>query len=113
MLPQRRAIEIERTHCELELQSYFDHHAHGASHSESAKPDRQTLKLASNLEQAKSGYKQVQLVDMYVLSRGNEMWAIIPDLLRIGHDIDPIECVHWKPPTHDLNINEELIPGIC
>ena len=27
------------------------------------------------------------------------MWAIIPDLLRIGHDIDPVECVHWQPPS--------------
>ena len=33
------------------------------------------------------------------MTRGNEFWALIPDLIRIGHDIDPILCMHWQPPT--------------
>ena len=35
------------------------------------------------------------------MSRGNELWAIIPDLYRIGHDIDPVTCMHWRPPKGD------------
>lgn len=96
---ERKSVQAERAHIELDLQSYFDHHAHGATHSETVKPDRQALKLAPDLEKASAGFKQVQLVDMYCLSRGNEMWAIIADILRIGHDIDPIDCMHWQPPT--------------
>ena len=91
---ERKSVQAERAHIELDLQSYFDHHAHGATHSETVKPDRQALKLAPDLEKASAGFKQVQLVDMYCLSRGNEVWAIIADILRIGHDIDPIDCMH-------------------
>ena len=58
-----------------------------------------SLKLASELEKQSAGFKQVQIVHLFCLSRGNEMWAIIPDLLRIGHDVDPIECLHWQPPA--------------
>lgn len=73
LINERKSIKAERAHVELELQSYFDHHAHGASHSESVKPDRQSLKIAPDLEKASAGFKQVQLIDMYCLSRGNEM----------------------------------------
>lgn len=101
LLNERKNIKGERVHSELSLQSYFDHHAHGASRTESAKADKKALRLADKITEGGSGYKQIQLIDMYCLSRGNEAWAIIPDLIRIGHDIDPIECIHYKPPTLD------------
>ena len=101
MLNERKNIKGERVHSELSLQSYFDHHAHGASRTESAKADKKALRLADKLTEGGSGFKQIQLIDMYCLSRGNEAWAIIPDLIRIGHDVDPIECIHYKPPTLD------------
>ena len=95
---QRERIEKERSHIELELQSFFDHFAHGASRTESSKPERTQLKLAHELEKGKSGFKQIQLVEAFCLGRGNEMWAIIPDLLRIGHDVHPTDLIHWQPP---------------
>lgn len=30
------------------------------------------------------------------------MWAIIPNILRVGHDVDPIQCMHWQPSVEDL-----------
>ena len=30
------------------------------------------------------------------------MWAIIPFVHRIGHDIDPIQCMHWRPTESDI-----------
>ena len=104
---QRKRIEDERSHIELELQSYFDHFAHGASKTETAKPERVPLKLAQDLEGKKVGFRQIQMIDAYCLGRGNEMWAIIPDLLRIGHDIHPVDLVHWQPPHLD-NVPEPL-----
>ena len=35
---------------------------------------------------------------MYLQGRGNEYWSIIPDITRVGHDIDPTECRTWCPP---------------
>ena len=87
----------------MDLQAYFDHHSHGASRSESAKIDRKDLKLAKQIVDGSQGFKQIQIVDSYCMARGNEAWAIIPDLLRIGHDIDPIECTHYQPPDPILN----------
>ena len=49
-MTKRKSISAERKNTELELQSYFDHHAHGATYSESVKPDRTQLKLAHELE---------------------------------------------------------------
>ena len=46
---KRKSISGERSHIEVDLQSYFDHHAHGASRSETTKPDRQQLKLANGV----------------------------------------------------------------
>ena len=43
------------------------------------------------------------------LARGNELWAIIPDLLRIGHDVDPIDCMHWRPLAID-DVGSSLKP---
>ena len=97
----RSNCEKDKVHVELVLQSYFDHHSHGASKSESARPEKKPLSLAPNLETAMAGFKQIQLIDQYCMSRGNELWAIIPDLYRIGHDIDPITCMHWRPPKGD------------
>lgn len=98
---ERKRIESERSHIELSLQSYFDHYAQGASRSESTKPERVKLQLAAELKSGKSGYKQIQLIDAYCLGRGNEMWAIMPDLMRVGHDVDPITFLHWQPPLED------------
>ena len=98
LLKERKAIADEKTHHELRLQEYFDHSSQGASRSESSKIDKKSLRLAEQLIQGGKGYKQIQITDTYCQSRGNELWAIIPDLIRIGHDIDPVECVHWKPP---------------
>ena len=109
MIAERKSIQAERAHIEFELQSYFDHHAHGATHSETVKPDRQSLKIANDLEKSSKGFKQIQLVDMFCLSRGNEMWAIIADILRIGHDVDPVDCVHWQPPD-DTIVDPALTP---
>ena len=105
---ERKSIESERSSVELELQSYFDHHSQGASHSETVKPDRVSLKLAPDLESSNAGFRQIQLVDMYCLSRGNEMWAIIPDLLRQGHEIDAKDCVHWRAPVCESAIPESV-----
>ena len=44
---------------------------------------------------------------MYLQGRGNEYWSIIPDLTRVGHDIDPTECKTWCPPRID-SIDEPL-----
>ena len=78
---ERKAIESERNHVELGLQSYFDHASHGASKSESAKPERYSLTLAPKLTEGKAGYKQVQIMDMFCISRAN-------------HEHD---CIHRRP----------------
>ena len=105
---ERKKIEVDRGLVECELQAYFDHHVHGASRSESIKPERTPLKLAPNLEQGKAGYKQVQNMDLFSLSRGNEMWAIIPELVRVGHDVDPISCMHWKPTFRSADLPQAI-----
>ena len=99
----RQNCEKDKEHIELDLQSYFDHHSHGASKSESARPDRKALSIVATLESMNAGFKQIQIVDLYCMSRGNELWAIIPDILRIGHDIDPIDCIHWRPSGEGLD----------
>ena len=43
---ERESIRKEKTHIELDLRAYFDHHSHGTSRSESAKIDHKALKLA-------------------------------------------------------------------
>ena len=105
---ERKKIESERSHIELQLQSYFDHFSQGASKSESSKPDKVKLQLAADLKSGKYGYKQIQLMDGYIMGRGNELWAIIPDLIRIGHDVDPINFMHWQPPT-EAEIHPDLV----
>ena len=62
----------------------------------------------ATLESLNAGFKQIQIVDLYCMSRGNELWAIIPDILRIGHDIDPIDCIHWRPSGERLGDYEAL-----
>merc|ERR1711988_91473 len=104
---ERKRIENERSHIELGLQAYFDHFSQGASKSESAKPDKVKLQLAADLTSGKAGYKQIQLMDSYMLGRGNEFWAIMPDLMRIGHDVDPVSFLHWQPPA-DSAVPAEL-----
>ena len=55
------------------------------------------LTLATDLETRMAGFRQIQLVDLYCLSRSKELWAILPSITRIGHDIDPLQCLHWRP----------------
>ena len=90
-----------RTDLELALQTYFDHHSQGASRSESVKVERKALKLVPELTSRRVGFKMIQEMETFLQGRGNEMWAIIPDLLRIGHDIDPVSFLHWQPPLDD------------
>ena len=56
--------------------------------------DKVKLTLATNLESYKVGFRQIQLIDLYCLQRANEMWAILPSIQRVGHDVDPIKCMH-------------------
>jgi hypothetical protein len=71
LVAEGKQIETDQGMIELELQSYFDHHAHGASHSDGVKAERVPLKLAPNLEKGQGGYKQIQNMDLFSLSRGN------------------------------------------
>ena len=105
---ERKRVETDRSHTELTLQAYFDHHSQGASRTESAKVERVSLKLPSNLEKRKSGYELITAMDDYTVGRGNEMWAIIPDLRRVAHDIDPINHMHWQPPVEESEIPMEV-----
>ena len=97
-----KAMQTDRKSHEDAIRMRLDHSSQGASRNGDAKLDKVKLTLASNLEKAKSGYRQIQLIDLYCLSRGNEMWAIIPFIQRVGHDIDPIQCRHWKPTDDDV-----------
>ena len=105
---ERKTVAQEREHIELELQSYFDHFSQGASRSETAKPNREPLRLAPDLEEGKAGFKQIKLVDAFCLGRGNEFWAIIPDILRTGHDIDPVSFMHWRASACESDYPEAL-----
>ena len=58
--------------------------------------------LSLDLEARKAGFRQIQLMDLYCLARGNEMWAIIPSIKRVGHDVDPLSCLHWRPCLEDI-----------
>ena len=86
---ERKEVETDRAHTELQLQAYFDHHSQGASRTESAKVERTPLKLPPNLEKGQNGFKLITAMEDYLVGRGNELWALIPDLRRIAHDIDP------------------------
>ena len=101
-------VSKARTRHEHDLEQFFDHHTLGSSTSDYAKPDKHKLTLASGLGKDESaGSKQIQIFDMYLQGRGNEYWSIIPDLTRVGHDIDPTECKTWCPPRID-SIDEPL-----
>jgi len=93
---ERGRIAKDQSHHETALQRYFD--SVTASTSKGEKTDKVfKLTLATDLETRKAGFRQIQLVDLYCLSRGKELWAILPSITRIGHDIDPIKCMHWRP----------------
>jgi uncharacterized protein YukE len=99
----------EQTRLESRLQRYFDCASQGAtSLGSSEKSEKVKLTIATELESNQAGYRQIQLVDLYCLNRGSTMWAIIPDLYRVGHDIDPIACLHWRP--NMLDLPEEVRP---
>jgi len=93
---ERGRIAKDQSHHETALQRYFG--SVTASTSKGEKTDKVfKLTLATDLETRKAGFRQIQLVDLYCLSRGKELWAILPSITRIGHDIDPIKCMHWRP----------------
>ena len=66
------------------------------------KADKVKLCLATDLESRKAGFRQIQLIDLYCLQRANEMWAILPSIHRVGHDVDPVKCMHWRPIVEDM-----------
>ena len=95
---ERDKIAKDQSHHEIALQRYFD--SITASTTKGEKTERVfKLTLATDLETRMAGFRQIQLVDLYCLSRGKELWAILPSIHRIGHDIDPIQCMHWRPPS--------------
>ena len=96
---QVKGIESERSGLECELQSYFDHHLQGAVRSEHIRPDRSKFTYVANLSDGKVGRKQIQIMDSFLQTRGNEFWAIYPDIIRIGHDQDIKKAIHWMPST--------------
>ena len=64
-----------------------------------AKTEKHRLTLAPGLGNDESaGSKQIQIFDMYLQGRANEYWSIIPNITRVGHNIDPTECRTWCPP---------------
>lgn len=77
---ERKEVETDRAHVELQLQSYFDHHSQGASRTESSKVERTPLKLPPHLEKGQNGFKLITAMEDFLVGRGNEMWALIPDL---------------------------------
>ena len=101
---EKVAMEKDQASHEADLQRYFDNSSQGSSSMTNSlsKTDKVKLVLATDLESGNSGFRQIQLVDLYCLSRGNEMWAIIPSIHRVGHDIDPILCMHWKPEVDEM-----------
>jgi hypothetical protein len=99
----------EQARTESKLQRYFDCASQGAtSLGSSEKSEKVKLTIATELESHQAGYRQIQLVDLYCLNRGSTMWAIIPDLYRVGHDIDPIATLHWR--SNILGLPEQVRP---
>ena len=43
-------------------------------------------------------------MEKFLVGRGNEYWAIMPDLRRMAHDIDPIDHMPWTPPILESEI---------
>jgi hypothetical protein len=115
VLASEKQLDImtkEQTRLESRLQRYFDCASQGAtSLGSSEKSEKVKLTIATELESHQAGYRQVQLVDLYCLNRGSTMWAIIPSLYRVGHDIDPIACLHWRP--NMLDLDEQVRPYYC
>ena len=107
---QVQGIERERSGLEVELQSYFDHHLQGSVRNEHSRPDRSKFSYVANLVDGKVGRKQIQIMDSYLQTRGNEYWAIYPDIIRIGHDQDPKKAIHWMPSTCIEDYPEAIRP---
>ena len=102
---EKVAMEKDQSSHEADLQRYFDNASQGSSSMTNSlsKTDKVKLVLTTDLESGNSGFRQIQLVDLYCLSRGNEMWAIIPSIHRVGHDIDPVLCMHWRPDVDEMS----------
>ena len=103
-----KRINTDRVGIEIQLQAYFDHHSQGASRSESVKVERSALTLPAKLDEGKAGFKLITSMEKFLVGRGNEYWAIMPDLRRMAHDIDPIDHMHWTPPILESEIPMEL-----
>ena len=100
---EKKSLDAEQFRHETEIQRYFDHSSQGSmSGKQSEKTDKVKLTLATDLESRKAGFRQIQLIDLYCLQRANEMWAILPSIQRVGHDVDPIKCMHWRPIIEDM-----------
>ena len=101
---EKSAMEKDQLSHETDLQRYFDNATQGSSVLTSSlnKTDKIKLTLTTDLESRKAGFRQIQLIDLYCLGRGNEMWAIIPSLHRIGHNVDPTLCMHWRPTVEEV-----------
>ena len=100
---EKKSLDAEQFRHETEIQRYFDHSSQGSmSGKQSEKTDKVKLTLATDLESRKAGFRQIQLIDLYCLQRANEMWAILPSIQRVGHDVDPIKCMHWRPIVEDM-----------
>ena len=111
---EKRSMEDEKKELELQVQQHFDHSIQGAAMSE-AKPERHAFRLVADIQEANAGFKQIQNMDMYSLSRAAETWAIQPNLHRVGHDVDSVRGLHWMPWSIDQpdQIPESLRDVYC
>lgn len=105
----KRTLQEQREEYQKEIQHFFDHQAQGASQSETTKKSRTGLKIPDDPVAKKLGFKLIQQADLFFQGASNEYWAIMADIIRIGHDCDPDECLHWKPPpANDLTVPPSL-----
>ena len=105
----KRTLQEQREEYQKEIQHFFDHQASGASHSETTKKSRTGIKIPDDPVGKKLGFKLIQQADLFFQGASNEYWAIMADIIRVGHDCDPDECLHWKPPpANDLELPSSL-----
>ena len=90
---QIEQVEKAKARHDHGLEQVFDHHTLSTSVSDFAKSEKHRLTLAPGLGKDDSiGTKQIQTFDMCLQGRGNEHWSTIPDITRVGHNINPTEC---------------------
>ena len=110
---ERSSVSIakQKDEAEEDIQSFFDHHAHAASKTDTSKADKHKLSVDPKVEEKQEGSKLIIMMDLFLQSRANEFWAILSDLSRVSHDIDPVSCMHWRPPNvtdqeHDTELSK-------